>query len=209
MASAKSPRKERERLQHRQEILAAALRLFAERGFYNVSMHEIAKAAEFATGTLYNFFRSKEDLFFEVLVSCAEESIALVLGALEDPGDEREKLGRFIRVHERIAVEQAVAIQLYLLENRGRYLPGPKVEAKKKEMDERVISRLSDVIAAGVGKGLFNDIDPFVAGKCLLATLESMVLANPQGRDLREDLDKVAAVFFRGIVRSSGDRHDM
>jgi len=208
MASPKSPRKERERLQHRDEILSAALRLFAERGFYNVSMHEIAKAAEFATGTLYNFFPSKEDLFFEVLVSCAEESIALVLDALDGPGDEGEKLARFIRVHERIAVEQAVAIQLYLLESRGRYLPGPKVEAKKKEIDEQVISRLSDVIAAGVRKGLFNNIDPLIAAKCLQATLESMILADPQGIDLREDLNKVEAVFFRGILRSSGDSRD-
>ncbi len=209
MPAAKPPRKERERLRHREEILSAALRLFAERGFYNVSMQEIAKAAEFATGTLYNFFPSKEDLFFEVLVSCAEESIALVLDALDGPGDEGEKLARFIRVHERIAVEQAVAIQLYLLESRGRYLPGPKVEAKKKEIDEQVISRLSDVIAAGVRKGLFNNIDPLIAAKCLQATLESMILADPQGIDLREDLNKVEAVFFRGISKSSGDSRDV
>jgi TetR/AcrR family transcriptional regulator len=136
-SKAKSSRKTRERLGHRQEILAAALELFAKKGFYNVSMHEIAAAAEFATGTLYNFFASKEDLFFELLAACAEESLALILPSLDGPGDEREKLARFIRVHERVAVEQAVAIQLCVLENRGRYLPGPKVEAKKKEMDER------------------------------------------------------------------------
>ena len=204
MASAKSPRKERERLQHREDILSAAQRLFAERGFYNVSMHEIAAAAEFATGTLYNFFPSKEDLFFELLVSCAEESLALILATLEGPGDERVKLARFIQVYERIVVEQAVAIQLYLLENRGRYLPGPKVEAKKKEMVERVISRLSDVIGAGVRKGLFNDIDPVITAKCLLATLESMILGGRPPTDLREDLEKVEAVFFQGIVKPSG-----
>lgn len=209
MCPAKSPRKERERLRHREEILSAALGLFADRGYYNVSMHEIAEAAEFATGTLYNFFPSKEDLFFELLVSCAEESLALILPALEGPGDERERLACFIRVHEQVAVEQAVAIQLYLLENRGRYLPGPKVEAKKKEMDARVISRLSEVIAAGVRKGLFNDIDPVVTAKCLLATLESMILspaADPRAGNLKRDLRKVEAVFFRGIVKPPGDR---
>jgi TetR/AcrR family transcriptional regulator len=201
----KSSRKERERLRHRQEILSAALKLFAEKGFYNVSMHEIAEAAEFATGTLYNFFPSKEDLFFELLVFCAEESLAIILPTLEGSEDEREKLACFIAVHERVAVEQAAAIQLYLLENRGRYLPGPKVEAKKKEVDARVVSRLSEVLAAGVRKGLFNDIDPLVAAKCLLATLESMILADPQTTDLRADLEKVRAVFFNGFVRSSGD----
>lgn len=185
-----------------------ALELFAEKGFYNVSMHEIAAAAEFATGTLYNFFPSKEDLFFELLVACAEESLGVILAALEGPGDEREKLAGFIRAHERIVVEQTVAIQLYMLENRGRYLPGPKVEAKKKEMDERVISRLSEVVATGVRKGLFNDIDPLITAKCLQATLESMVLAGPQAADVRADLQKVEAIFFKGIVKSSGDGRD-
>jgi TetR/AcrR family transcriptional regulator len=207
MASAKSPRKERERRQHREEILSVAQRLFAEKGFYNVSMHEIAEAAEFATGTLYNFFSSKEDLFFEVLVSCAEESVAVLLAALDGPGDEREKLARFIQVHEWIVVEQAVAIQLYLLENRGRYLPGPKVEAKKKEMDGRMISRLSEVLAAGVRKGLFNDIDPVITARCLLATLESMILssaADPDAGRLKRNLKEVELLFFRGIVKPSG-----
>ncbi|MBN1506983.1 MAG: helix-turn-helix transcriptional regulator [Sedimentisphaerales bacterium] len=209
MASkAQSSRRRRERQRHRQEILSAALELFAQNGFHNVSMHDIAAAAEFGTGTLYNFFSSKEDLFFELLVACAEESLAVILPALQGPGDEREKVARFIAAHERIAVEQAVAIRLYLLENRGRYLRGPKVEAKKREMDERLTSRLSDVIAAGIRKGLFNDIDAVIAAKCLCGTLESMVLADAQARDLRADLEKVKAVFFRGLLRSSGDRDD-
>lgn len=185
-----------------------ALELFAEKGFYNVSMHEIAAAAEFATGTLYNFFPSKEDLFFELLVSCAEESLALILPTLEGPEEERKKLARFIRVHERIVVEQAVAIQLYVLESRGRYLPGPKVEAKKKEMDERVILRLGEVIAAGIRKGLFNDVDPLVTARCLLATLGSMILADPPAANLQADLEKVEAVFFNGLVKSAGDTRD-
>jgi len=212
MTSATKPsRRERERLRHRQEILSAALRLFAEKGFHNVSMQEVAAAAEFATGTLYHFFASKEELFFELLVAAAEESLILVLPALEGPGDERHKLARFIRLHERIAREQAVAIRLYLLESRGRYLPGPRVEAKKKEFDARVIARLSDVVAAGVRKGLFNHIDPVIAAKCLWAILESMTLAtveNPRAGDLNADLKKVEAVFFKGLVKSSGGRRD-
>jgi TetR/AcrR family transcriptional regulator len=202
-------RKERERQRHRQEILSVALTLFAEKGFHNVSMHEIASAAEFATGTLYNFFASKEDLFFELLASCAEGGLAVVLAALGGPGDERQKLARFIRQHERIAVEQAAGIRLYLAESRGRHLPGPRVEAKKKEMDERVTSQLSTVIEAGVRKSLFNPVDPVVAAKCLSATLESMVLAaaaNPRAGDLKADLKKVEAVFFKGIVKSSAAR---
>ena len=201
-------RKERERQHRRQEILSAALQLFAEKGFHNVSMHEIAKAAEFGTGTLYHFFPSKEDLFFELLLSCADEALGLILPSLEGPGDELQKLVDFIHAHERIAREQAAAIQLYLLESQGRYLPGPRVEAKRAEINERITSRLAEVIAAGVRKKIFNDVDPSVAARCLVAALQSMILADPQATDLQTDVKKLEAVFFKGLVKSSGDKRD-
>ncbi|MEN6424710.1 MAG: TetR/AcrR family transcriptional regulator [Phycisphaerales bacterium] len=207
----KSPRKERERQQHRQEILSAALRLFAEKGFHSVSMQEIAVAAEFATGTLYNFFPSKEELFFELLAATAEQGLGTILPALDGPDDERDKLSLFIRLHTRMAQEQATALRLYLLESRGRCLPGPRVEAKKKEIDERVIVPLSAVIAAGIRKGLFNNIDPVIAAKCLFAALETRILAtadDPQTNDLDVDLKKVETVFFKGLLKSSGGKRD-
>ncbi len=210
-SAGKLSRKERERQRHRQDILSAALRLFAEKGFHSVSMQEIAAAAEFATGTLYNFFPSKEDLFFELLLVTGEESLGIVLPALEDPGDERYRLSLFIRLHARIVREQAAALRLYLLESRGRCLPGPRIEAKKKEIDQRIIVPLSNVIAAGVRKGLFNNLDPVIAAKCLSASLETLILAaieDLQTADLEADLKKVEAVFFKGILRSSGGKRD-
>jgi AcrR family transcriptional regulator len=204
MSVAGSSRKERERQQHRQEILSAALRLFAEKGFPNVSMQEIAAAAEFATGTLYNFFPSKEDLFFELLLATAEESLSLILPALDGPEDEWEKLSRFIRLHEGIIREQGPALRLYVLESGGRCLPGPRVEAKKKEIDEQIVSRLSEVIAAGISKGLINDVDPVIAAKCLSASLESLILAavgTPQATNVGEDLRKIETLFLRGLAK--------
>lgn len=182
-----------------------ATRLFAAKGFHNVSMHEIAAEAEFATGTLYNFFTSKEDLFFELLVACADAGLALVLPALDGPGDERQRVSRFIRLHDRIPTQHGDSIRLYLLESGGRCLPGPRVQAKKKELDQQIVSRLSEVIAAGMRKGLFNDIDPVVAARCLQTTLESMILAavaEPETVNLKSDLRKIEAVFFKGLVKS-------
>ncbi len=204
MPVAGSSRKERERQRHRQEILSAALQLFAEKGFHNVSMQEIAAAAEFATGTLYNFFPSKEDLFFELLVATAEESLGLLLSALDGPDDERDKLSRYIHLHEQVVREQGAALRLYVLESGGRCLPGPRVEAKKKELDERIASRLSQVIASGISRGLIHDIDPVIAAKCLHASLESLILAvvgQPQATDVNGDLKKVEAVFFKGLIK--------
>ncbi len=204
MSAAGSSRKERERQQHRQEILSAALELFAEKGFAGVSMQEIAAAAEFATGTLYKFFPSKEDLFFELLESTTEEGLGVVMSALDGAEDELVKLSRFIRLHERIIREQGPALRLYVLESSGRCLPGPRVEAKKKQIDERIVSGLSRVIAAGVFRGSINDVDPVMAATCLHYSLEGLILAavgEPQPTDVNEDLAKLEDVFFRGLAK--------
>jgi AcrR family transcriptional regulator len=60
-------RRERERIRHRQEIMDAAIRVFARRGFAAATLDEIAQEAEFSKGTLYLYFPSKEDILFNIL----------------------------------------------------------------------------------------------------------------------------------------------
>lgn len=64
-------RREREREQHRQEILDAAEAIFTERGITGVTIEDIAKKAEFAVGSIYNFFSGKDDLIHQVFVRVA------------------------------------------------------------------------------------------------------------------------------------------
>jgi AcrR family transcriptional regulator len=59
-------RKERERLQRREEIITAAEKVFFSRGFEHSTMDDIAAQAELSKGTLYLYFRNKEDLHLAV-----------------------------------------------------------------------------------------------------------------------------------------------
>jgi TetR/AcrR family transcriptional regulator, repressor of fatR-cypB operon len=60
-------RREREKLQHRQEILGAAVKVFAEKGFYHATLDEVAQKAEFSKGALYLYFTSKEDMLHSII----------------------------------------------------------------------------------------------------------------------------------------------
>src|SRR4030065_2225528 len=71
-------RKEREHLVHRGEILRAAEKVFAAKGFFQTTMSVIAQAAEFGTGTLYKYFKSKEDLYFTLIDEKTDEINRLV-----------------------------------------------------------------------------------------------------------------------------------
>lgn len=61
------PRKEREKRFRRSEILSAAVPLFAEKGYENTTIDDIAEKAEFGKGTIYNYFGSKEDIYWGIL----------------------------------------------------------------------------------------------------------------------------------------------
>ena len=97
MEDEKLPRREREKLRQRQDMLAAALELFSEKGYHNVSMHEIAQKAEFAIGTLYKFFKNKEDLYKALMVEQADKFQEALTKAIEEPDDEVEKLRNYVR----------------------------------------------------------------------------------------------------------------
>jgi AcrR family transcriptional regulator len=88
MKKDKLSRKEREQLQRRTEILQAALELFSQKGYHNVSMQEIAARAEFAVGTIYKFFKNKEELYREVLMQTAILICSTLSKVLEEKGDE-------------------------------------------------------------------------------------------------------------------------
>ena len=86
-------RKEREKQQRREEIIQAAERVFYSLGLENATMDDVAAEAELSKGTLYLYFKSKEDLHFEV----ARKAIGLLntytSAAAESAGNAIEKLG--------------------------------------------------------------------------------------------------------------------
>jgi AcrR family transcriptional regulator len=90
-------RKERERRQHEEEILQAARELFARKGYYNTTLEEIAHHAQFGKGTIYNYFSSKEDLFYGILNGLLDKAIEVAESSIALPGSTRDKLTAYAR----------------------------------------------------------------------------------------------------------------
>ncbi len=75
-------RREREQAHHRQEILAVAVRLFADRGYHETTMQMVAEASEFSVGYLYKHFPGKEDMYRELMAFHIGRMDAII-GAVE------------------------------------------------------------------------------------------------------------------------------
>lgn len=84
-------RRERERAQHRAEIMDAAIDVFGEKGFFTATLDEIAQRAEFSKGTLYLYFDSKEDLLFSILKESLETWATIISGIMESDRSFREQ----------------------------------------------------------------------------------------------------------------------
>ena len=124
-------RRDRERAAHREEILSAAERVFSARGYDGASMAQIAAAADYSVGSLYNFFRDKASLGEEVMVRiCEERAAELEALAARRPSASatlRELAAGFAR---HIAEHGPfLRMSLSLQTSRGHETPPPRIAA--------------------------------------------------------------------------------
>ncbi len=205
MDSKKIPRREREKLRQRQEMLASALALFCEKGYNNVSMHEIAEKAEFAIGTLYKFFMNKEDLYKALILDQADRFHAAVMRAIEEPDDEIEKLCQYVVAKGEAFRANVSMIRLYFAETRGASFnvrAGLDREIRKRY--GHFLKSLAAVFESGINRKLFQKIaDPYHLAVVLDSLTNAYLflsLEEPERHPYPEDPHSILNILFKGLL---------
>jgi len=197
-------RREREKLMHRRLILDAALKLFSERGFHNVSMQEIAEKAEFAIGTLYKFFENKDDLYRTLLEEKATILFTQSLEILAKDALPLKVIEEYVRANAAFVVEHQALIRLYLAEIRGfgkAHKALKDLEVRNLEIENK--NKLAEVIERGIRENVFRDIDPMDAAIALSGFLEAFFitwLEDPESHPRGLNSDMILDLFFKGIL---------
>ena len=201
----KLPRRERERLRQRQEMLAAALDLFSQKGYHNVSMQEIAEKAEFAIGTLYKFFQNKEDLYKTMVLERCDDFEAALASTLAQGEDEVEKLRHYVRFRGDRFRHNLPFVRLFLAESRGisyNLKAGVDDEVRRRYFD--ILKKLASVFASGIEKRRFKKIaDPFYLAAALDSAIDASLLLwhdAPERFSFPEDPDTILDIFFKGLL---------
>ena len=204
MEDMKMPRREREKLRQRQEILAAALGLFSEKGYYNVSMHEIAQKAEFAIGTLYKFFKSKEDLYKALMLEHANKFDDELTKTIKEPDDEIEKLRNYVRAKGELFRADVAMIRLYFAETRGASFNVMALDSEIRQQYYRFLQTLASVFERGMRRKCFKKIaDPYhlaIALESLTYTFLFLWVEAPERHPFPEDPDTILDILFKGLV---------
>jgi TetR/AcrR family fatty acid metabolism transcriptional regulator len=184
----------------REAILRAAIGVFARNGYFNSKVADIARAAGVADGTVYLYFKSKEEILRSVFERHAGEAIAEArreTAALSDP---REKLRRIASLHlERLGFDRDLAV-VFQVELRGT----------TKFMEEfsaaglaEYLSLIRGVFEEGQAAGLFRrELNAKLVAKILFGALDEMAtnwILSRRRYKLAPMADEVLDIFFNGV----------
>jgi AcrR family transcriptional regulator len=171
MAATVSPRAER-RAATRDAIVSAALQLAAEGGWAAASMHDVARRAGVATGTLYRHFPSKGDLLAEAFTTAADRELALVREIAEEQGRPPvERLAAAIEAFSRRALAAPTIAYALMAEPVD-----PAVEAARlanKRTYEQVFGAL---LEEAVATGAIRPLDTHIAAAAIVGALQEALL---------------------------------
>jgi TetR/AcrR family fatty acid metabolism transcriptional regulator len=183
----------------RDAILRAAIDVFAERGFFNAQVADVARVAGVAAGTVYLYFKSKDDLLVSIFERSMREGLASGRAAVADLDDPRERLLRLARAHlARLGNDRNLAIVFQVeLRQSTKFM-----ERFSATLLRDYLGLIREAIADGQREGLFRqDVKATAMAKMLFGALDEMAtnwILSRRRYSLETDADAVVDLFING-----------
>jgi len=158
----------------RDRILRAAVKIFSRKGFFNSKVSAIARAASVADGTIYLYFRNKDDLLISLFEEKMGEVVADVRRRIVDGGNSLEKLKIFIENHMDLLEREAGLVEVLQVELRQStkflkdYTPVKFFE---------YLEIISDILEEGKREGVLRpDLNVSIARRAIFGALDELSL---------------------------------
>lgn len=187
----------------RAAILRAAINVFARNGYFNSKVADIAREAGVADGTVYLYFKSKEEILHSIFDRSVEEGLDAARERVKEIEDPREKLRQIALLHlERLGADRDLAI-VFQVELRG----------STKFMEEFSAAGFAEYLALirstfeeGQRAGLFRpELNATVVAKILFGALDEMAtnwILSKRRYKLAPMADQVLDIFLHGVQAS-------
>ena len=191
----------------RQKIIRAATKVFARHGFYHSKVSEIAREAEVADGTIYLYFKNKDDLLISIFEESMDQFLTLTRREIEKETDALAKLRRFVRLH------------MTMMEKNPRLAEVIQVELRQssKFMKEyknvkflEYLQVVGEVIEEGQHEGVIHkEVSPAVFKRMLFGALDELALQwvlSKRRYSLADVAGQVTDIFLQGIEVTPSSR---
>jgi len=185
-----------EQARKRQEIFDASVHLFLEQGFAETSMREIAAAAGIGKTTLYDYFRTKDEVllfFFEREL----QDIADRAGEIARQGlPAGDRLRRIMQMHlEYWLPRKEFYLRLTVEAQRLALSSQQRIQAARHTYQDMLRSLIED----GVREGAFRPVDSLLATRLLMMMVTPVVFTSRPSGSPQQMMDQSLGIFFRGI----------
>ena len=184
-----------------QQIIDAAVRVFARKGYYHSRVSDIAREAGIAAGTIYLYFETKDDILVTLFRSKMAEFVAGLRKAIADEQDPVAQVRRLIRMHfEMLEGNPALAevVQIELRQGQKFFRGASAHEVST------YFALLGGVLEEGVARGFFRaDLPVKVATKALFGAMDQMATSwvlGKRGYRLADAAPAVADIFLQGLA---------
>lgn len=184
----------------REEIAAAAGRVFRALGYHHARMEDVAAELEITKGSLYHYVRGKEDLLFETVLRPYEEAVQHLQEVAEDRLSAPEKLREIVRRHLANTAAYHPAIAVYL--EQARHLPVPR---EIRRLDQRYVAGVRRILVDGMREGTLRTQDPAIACAALLGTCNwfAVNFDPDSGWEVEHVAEAFAETFLHGAATAS------
>ena len=184
----------------RERILNAAVKVFAAKGFYCARVSEVAREAGIADGTIYLYFKSKE----EILRGLFEENMRRLIHGLRDVVDDAstptEKFTRLFDAYTDFVINEPQLTEVLTVELRES---GKFMNEFAAPLFGDFLRVLIEIIEAGQQSGAFGtDFSPRTVARAMFGALDELALAwvmSTRKWDLKLSGQEVVGVFLRGM----------
>jgi TetR/AcrR family fatty acid metabolism transcriptional regulator len=189
-----------DKVDKRDAILRAAIDTFAARGYFNAQVADVARAAGVAAGTVYLYFRSKDDLLVSIFERSMKEAIAAGRQSVEARSSPVERLREIARLHlGRLGRDRNLAVVFQVeLRQSTKFM-----ERFSATQLREYLGIIRDVIADGQATGDFRaQVNPTLAAKLFFGALDEMAtnwILSRRKYSLVNEADVIVDLFVGGV----------
>jgi TetR/AcrR family fatty acid metabolism transcriptional regulator len=195
-----SSRPRADRGDKRDLILRAAIETFAARGFFTAQVADVARSAGVAAGTVYLYFRNKDDLLISIFERTMNEAIAEGRESVARTSDPVEQLRAIARVHlERLGRDRQLAVVFQIeLRQSTKFM-----ERFSSTQLREYLGIIRDVIADGQARRVFRrQLNPTLTAKVFFGALDEMAtnwILSRRKYSLASEADAIVDLFVGGL----------
>lgn len=185
----------------KKQILDAAAKSFSLFGYKATTMDQVAKLANVGKGTIYNFFKNKEDLFHEIVSSLIAEMKEAAEQSFDEEDSFVEKVHRALYQVLDFRRKHQLTIKLF---QEAREMGTPVVLEVMDKIERSILDYIRDKIEMGIKHGEIKNCNPEVTAFVILKTYISLIFDWERDHDPLEK-DEIARLFdlyfFQGLSK--------